>query len=252
MIRVAAVGDIHLGTDNVDAFTESVRPAERDADVLLLAGDLSRCGEQDEADLVCRSVGDLDLPVIAVLGNHDHHAGDADGFRARLESGGITVLEGEATVVDVDGCRVGVAGAKGFGGGFAGACASDFGEAEMKAFVGHTREVSARLGDALGSMEADVRIALLHYSPSEDTLRGERLEIFPFLGSYLLAEAIDEAGADLALHGHAHAGVEHGMTPGGTPVRNVAMPVIRSSYRVYELSSSDPASRSIEGRRISV
>jgi Icc-related predicted phosphoesterase len=236
MIRVAAVGDIHLGTDNVDAFAESVRAAEHDADVLLLAGDLSRCGERAEAELVCRAVSDLDLPVVAVLGNHDHHAGDADGFRARLETGGITVLEGEATIVDLDGCRVGVAGAKGFGGGFAGACASDFGEAEMKAFVGHTREVSAQLRDALGSMDADVRIALLHYSPSEDTLRGERLEIFPFLGSYLLAEAIAEGGADLALHGHAHAGVEHGMTPGGTPVRNVAMPVIRSSYRVYELA----------------
>lgn len=238
-IRVAAVGDIHLGDDNVDAFSVSVRSAERDADLLLLAGDLSRCGEPHEAELVCRSVSSLDLPVVAVLGNHDHHAGRPDEFRTQLEAGGIQVLEGEATVVDVHGTTVGIAGAKGFGGGFAGACASDFGEAEMKAFVAHTKDVSSRLRDALDGLHTDVRLALLHYSPSEDTLRGERLEIFPFLGSYLLAEAIDGAGADLALHGHAHAGVEHGMTPGGTRVRNVAMPVIRSSYRVYELDARD-------------
>ena len=125
----------------------------------------------------------------------------------------------------------------------------------MKSFVGHTKAVSDQLRAALAGLDTDLRLALLHYSPCADTLRGERLEIFPFLGSYLLAEAIDEAGADLALHGHAHAGVEHGLTPGGTRVRNVAMPVIRSSYRVYELepaSATDAASRSTEGRRISV
>ena len=253
MIRVAAVGDIHLGTDNVDAYAASVRSAERDADVLLLAGDLTRCGEPEEADLVAKAVGGLDLPVVAVLGNHDHHAGRPGEFRERLEDAGITVLEGDATVVDVAGTTIGVAGAKGFGGGFAGACASDFGEAEMKAFVGHTIDVADRLRGALSGLDTDVRLALLHYSPVEDTLRGERLEIFPFLGSYLLAEAIDDAGADLALHGHAHAGVEHGVTPGGTRVRNVAMPVIRSSYRVYELEpATDSPSRSSEGRRISV
>jgi len=241
VIRIAAVGDIHLGADNVDAFATSIASAEHDADLLLLAGDLSRCGEPEEAELVCRSVGGLDLPVVAVLGNHDHHAGKPAEFRARLESAGICVLEGESTVVDVGGTTVGIAGAKGFGGGFAGACASDFGEDEMKAFVGHTRQVSERLCSVLDELDTDLRLALLHYSPCEDTLRGERLEIFPFLGSYLLAEAIDGPGADLALHGHAHAGVEHGVTPGGTRVRNVAMPVIRSSYRVYELEPAASA-----------
>lgn len=238
MIRVAAVGDIHLGPDNVDTFRDALRGVDREADVLLLAGDLTRHGEVAEATLVCQAVEGLDLPVVAVLGNHDHHAGCADAITDELTAAGITVLEGSSTVIDVDGATVGIAGVKGFGGGFAGACASDFGEPEMKAFVRHTKGIADRLGAVLADLDADVRIALLHYSPVEDTLRGERLEIFPFLGSYLLAEAIDGAGADLALHGHAHAGVEHGMTAGGTRVRNVAMPVIRSGYRVYEL---DPA-----------
>jgi Icc-related predicted phosphoesterase len=235
MIRIAAVGDIHLGPDNVDAFHDAVRSVDDDADVLLLAGDLTRHGEVDEAALVTHAVAGLDVPVVAVLGNHDHHAGRAQQVTDELESGGITVLEGSSTTLEVAGCSLGIAGAKGFGGGFAGACASDFGEPEMKAFVRHTKDIADQLRRTLAALETDVRVALLHYSPVEDTLRGERLEIFPFLGSYLLAEAIDGAGADLALHGHAHAGVEHGTTAGGTRVRNVAMPVIRSSYRVYEL-----------------
>jgi Icc-related predicted phosphoesterase len=129
--------------------------------------------------------------------------------------------------------RVGVAGTKGFGGGFAGACGGDFGEAEMKAFVRHTRSLAESLGKQLASLDADLRVALLHYSPVEATLQGERLEIYPFLGSYLLAEAVDRAGADLVVHGHAHAGSEKGLTAGGIRVRNVAQPVIKRAYNVY-------------------
>ena len=137
----------------------------------------------------------------------------------------------------MDGVRVGIAGTKGFGGGFRGAHGSDFGEPEMKAFVGHTKMLSDRLERALAGLDADLRIALLHYSPIEATLEGERLEIYPFLGSYLLAEAVDNAGADLVLHGHAHHGVEKGRTPSGIPVRNVAQPVIRHAYNVYTLDA---------------
>ena len=138
-------------------------------------------------------------------------------------------------VLHVDGTTVGVAGVKGFGGGFAGASATEFGEPEMKAFVGHTREVATTLEESLGGLDADVRVALMHYSPVEATLRGERPEIYPFLGSYLLAEAVDRAGADLVVHGHANGGTEKGITPGGIHVRNVAQPVIRHAYNVYSV-----------------
>jgi Icc-related predicted phosphoesterase len=142
-------------------------------------------------------------------------------------------------VVDLDGTTVGVAGCKGFGGGFVGACASNYGEPEMKAFVRHTMQAADTLSDALGSLDTDVRIALLHYSPVAETLQGEPLEIYPFLGSYLLAEAIDRHGADLALHGHAHAGSARGRTAGGCPVRNVALPVIGHAYRLFCLGHLD-------------
>jgi Icc-related predicted phosphoesterase len=177
------------------------------------------------------------IPMIAVLGNHDYHCGREAEVRRVLEAARVRVLEGEGTTIDVDGVRVGIAGTKGFGGGFRGAHGSDFGESEMKAFVGHTKMLSNRLEQALTGLHgADLRIALLHYSPIEGTLEGERLEIYPFLGSYLMAEAVDNAGADLVLHGHAHHGSEKGRTPAGIPVRNVAQPLIRHAYNVYTLN----------------
>jgi Icc-related predicted phosphoesterase len=238
VIRLAAVGDIHVGEEPDDALSRDLAALGRCADVLLLAGDLTRCGTRAEADRLASMLEATAVPVVAVLGNHDHHADEVEEVVAALEGAGVTVLEGSTAVLDIDGTSLGIAGVKGFGGGFAGASGSDFGEREMKAFIHHTRDVAGRLGAALRSLRTDHRIALMHYSPVEATLHGERLEIYPFLGSYLLAEAVDEAGADLVLHGHAHAGAERGVTPGGVRVRNVARPVIQRSYRLFEL---DPA-----------
>jgi Icc-related predicted phosphoesterase len=234
-IRVAAVGDVHFGRDSAGRLRDALARLPADADVLLLAGDLTKCGDPAEAGVLADELRDVDVPVVAVLGNHDFHAGEPEQVRDQLEGAGVRVLEGDSVTFDVDGARIGIAGAKGFGGGFAGACATEFGEPEMKAFVAHTREVTARFEAALDTVDADVRVALLHYAPIEGTLHGERLEIYPFLGSYLLGEAIDRTGADLAVHGHAHGGTEKGATPGGVHVRNVAQPVIRHPYNVYLL-----------------
>ena len=237
MIRIAAVGDVHAGVDSVGTLRGQLEQLDDQADLLLLAGDLTRRGRPEEAAVLADELAGVGVPIVAVLGNHDYHTDDEKAVAATLEDAGARVLEGEAVTLDIDGVRVGVAGTKGFGGGFAGACGSDFGEPEMKAFVRHSRELADRFGDALAGLHADVRIALLHYSPVEETLRGERLEIYPFLGSYLLGEAVDRTGADLVLHGHAHGGTEKGMTPGGAPVRNVAQPVINAPFNVYCLST---------------
>ncbi len=180
--------------------------------------------------------GDLGVPVVVVLGNHDHHCDEVPGVLSALTDAGITVLEGDSAVIDIDGVRLGVAGVKGFGGGFAGRCASEFGEPEMKAFVRTTGTVAERLGAALRDLDCDVRVALTHYAPVPDTLAGEPLEIYPCLGSYLLGQAIDSAATDLAVHGHAHHGSERGRTPGGVRVRNVAHPVIKQAYSVFNLA----------------
>jgi Icc-related predicted phosphoesterase len=232
-MRIAAVGDVHFGVDSAGTLEPQLAMLPDRADVLLLAGDLTRVGTVAEADVLADELRDVPIPKIAVLGNHDYHSDQVELVVKSIRGAGVDVLEGDTAVVDIGGRRLGVAGVKGFGGGFAGACGSDFGEPEMKAFIVHTKKIAGALESALSSMDVDVRVALLHYAPVKETLHGERLEIFPFLGSYLLAEAIDRAGADLVVHGHAHGGSEKGVTPGGVHVRNVAQPVIGQSYAVY-------------------
>ncbi len=235
MIRVAAVGDVHLDADVVGRFRPALERVPDHADVLLLAGDLTRHGTVSEAWCVAKEFGDLAVPVIAVLGNHDYHCNEVPAVVQVLESAGIAVLEGTGVVVETTGGKLGVAGVKGFGGGFAGRCATEFGEPEMKAFVHTTRESADRLAAALDALDSPVRVALSHYAPVPDTLVGEPPEIYPFLGSYLLGQAIDSVPTTLAIHGHAHAGTERGTTPGGVRVRNVAHPVIKHAYSVYHL-----------------
>ena len=244
MIRIAAVGDVHFGDDSKGTLRPHLERLPDSADVLILAGDLTRHGSADEASVLADEIRDVAIPVVAVLGNHDYHCDEDKAIRDVMEAAGVTVLDGESTTMQVNGTRLGVAGTKGFGGGFAGACGSDFGEPEMKSFVRHTKSIAGRLFDLLEDLDADHRLVVLHYSPVEETLAGERLEIYPFLGSYLLAEAIDRAGADLVLHGHAHAGSEKGMTPGGIHVRNVAQPLIGRPYNVYCLGTGDLACES--------
>jgi Icc-related predicted phosphoesterase len=233
VIRVAAVGDVHVGVDSAGLLAPRLAGLADHADLFLLAGDLTHRGRPEEAKVLAEELRGVAVPTVAVLGNHDYHSDEQEAVAEVLEEAGIRVLEGDAVVLGVGDHRVGIAGSKGFGGGFAGACASDFGEPEMKAFVGHTKALAGRLERALGGLRADRTIALLHYSPVAETLAGEPREIHAFLGSYLLAEAVDRAGADLVVHGHAHRGSRTGTTPGGIPVRNVAAPVIGRAFEVF-------------------
>jgi Icc-related predicted phosphoesterase len=236
-IRVAAAADLHVDRGNASDWRHALEPVSDDADVLLLAGDLTQTGVADEAKALADALSSVSIPVFAVLGNHDLHMNAAAELRRILERAGVCLLEGEAAMLHVGGRTLGIAGTTGFGGGFPGAEASDFGETEMKRFVARTRDMSDRLQGALESLDANVRIALLHYAPVADTLVGERLEIYPFLGSHWLGRAVDATGADLVIHGHAHLGCEAGKTPAGVAVRNVAQPVIRAPYRVFRFAA---------------
>jgi Icc-related predicted phosphoesterase len=243
VIRVAAVGDIHFGADSAGTLRPHLEDIAEQADVLLLAGDLTRLGDPEEAAVLARELDGLRVPVVAVLGNHDYHSDQEKAVTEVLAGAGVEVLEGSSTVIDVEGIPVGIAGVKGFGTGFPGASGSDFGEPMMKAFVRHAQEAADALRESLEELAAagvERRVALMHYAPTDHTLRGERLEIYPVLGSYFLGEAVDRAGADVAIHGHAHGGTEKGFTPGGIQVRNVAQPVINRAYNVYCLDCDVP------------
>jgi Icc-related predicted phosphoesterase len=242
VIRIAAVGDVHFASDSVGRLRPHLEAESQGIQLLLLAGDLTHRGDPKEAAVLARELEGLDFPVVAVLGNHDYHRDAQEEVAAVLRRSGVIVLEGDGAVLRLNGVSVGVAGVKGFGGGFAGACATDFGEPEMKSFVAATRRSADDLESALGQLHTDVRVALLHYAPVERTLVGEPQPLWPFLGSYLLAQAVDRAGADLVLHGHAHSGSAEACTPGGVPVLNVAQQVIHRPFLVVEL---DPGGASV-------
>jgi Icc-related predicted phosphoesterase len=236
-IRVAAVGDLHVRTRTRGLLRPEFAALSERADLLLLAGDLTNRGQLSQAHALADELGGLGLPIVAVLGNHDHDDGQEAQIRALLTDSGITVLEGAATVFEVRGLRIGVAGTVGFDGGFG----TDYA-------LWHAVRVGKRsdrrlteaecFGRALTGLReqgADLRIALTHFAPVPGTLAGEDERIIPCLGNELLGRTIDEAGADLAVHGHAHFGAERGSTEAGIPVRNVARPVLGRPYAIYPL-----------------
>jgi Icc-related predicted phosphoesterase len=239
-MRLAVAGDVHFGSDSRGLLRPHLE--EADVDALLLAGDLTRRGEPAEARVLADELHGAPVPVLAVLGNHDHHCGAPDTVAEILTGAGVTILEGSATTLSADGASLAVAGVKGFGGGFAGACATEFGEPEMKEFVASTRRAAERLRTALRAAPPGAThvVALLHYSPVEETLAGERPALWPFLGSYLLGEAVDAAGADVVFHGHAHGGSPRGVTPGGIDVYNVAQPVLGGPLMIFDLCADAP------------
>lgn len=233
MIRIAAVGDVHYDRSSRNRLKAYFDTLGGKADLLLLAGDLTQAGTLEEAEALAHDLKDSPVPIVAVLGNHDYHRGQEQEIRSILKDARVTTLEGDSVSFEVRGLSVGIIGIKGFGGGFGGACCTEFGEPETKAFARHAKRQAEILRQGLESLDTDYRFVLLHYSPVDGTLLGEKREIYPFLGSYLLAEAIDSSGADGVFHGHAHYGIERGNTPSGIPVRNVAQMVIRHAYNVY-------------------
>jgi Icc-related predicted phosphoesterase len=246
MIRVAAVADIHCGQHGLRLLGDGFARVANEADMLLLAGDLTEMGTVAEIEVLAEALADVSatLPVLAILGNHDYEADAVAECVAVLGEAGVTVLEGNGCVVGVRGTKVGIVGTKGFGGGFSGACGTAFGEPEMKAFMSTTHGVAAKIDLGIRQVRAqgsEVVVVMTHYAPCRDTLAGERPEIFPFLGSYLLAEPMDRHQVDLAVHGHAHAGCEYGLTPGGVPVRNVAQAVLGRPYAVYRVGRRELA-----------
>jgi Icc-related predicted phosphoesterase len=243
-IRIGAVGDIHFNGEDSSVLTEIVRAAEREADVLLLCGDLTTHGTIAQAEGVARALGGLAIPVVTVLGNHDHEAGDVDEVKGVLARHHVRVLDGDAHVVE----GVGIAGVKGFAGGFGRGSLGAFGEPVMKAFVQEAVDEALKLENALRAVASPTKIVLLHYAPIPDTLAGEPETIFPFLGSSRLLPPIEAMGASVVFHGHAHTGILEARTPAGIPVSNVAYPVLAGMgrgplfvYRVQVTETGDPA-----------
>jgi uncharacterized protein len=236
-VRVAAAGDIHCSEENREHVEAAFERVSREADLVLLAGDLTTHGEPGEAAVLAEITSGIDVPIYAVLGNHDWHADRALEVTAALTAGGVIVLERSSAVCDVRGRRVGIAGTKGFVGGFPDSELPDFGEPLLREIYAETTAEAEALDRALEEIEdCALRLVLLHYSPTTTTLEGERQTIWTFLGSDRLAVPITEHRPHLVVHGHAHAGAFEGFV-GPVPVFNVAVPLMGRDFFVFELDA---------------
>lgn len=227
-IKIAAVGDLHTRVNDKGRWTANFAEISKKADVLLICGDLTDSGDEEEAQVLAEELKACSIPVLAVLGNHDFEKGRQKLIRQILQENNVTILEGESVVIE----NIGFAGVKGFGGGFDNHMLSMFGEDAMKAFVQEAVDESLQLDRALARLEQEfpdiIKVVLLHYSPIKETVIGEPEQIYPFLGSSRLVEPLHRRKVFAAFHGHAHAGKFQGATSGGVKVFNVALPVLNA------------------------
>ena len=238
-IRIAAAGDIHCSEENRVAVAAAFDEAERDADLILLAGDLTTYGEPEQAALLAQICAEITTPVIAVLGNHDWHANRCAEITSLLADAGVEMLNRSHTVRDVRGTRIGIVGTKGFIGGFPDSELPDFGEPILRRVYAETTAEVAALDAGLAAIaDCGLRIVLMHYAPTTTTLVGERPVIWAFLGSSRMGVPIARYRPDLVLHGHAHGGTFEGSID-DVPVYNVAVPVLGRDFWIFELEGAE-------------
>ena len=235
-MRIAAVADLHFTPQSYDRVREPMQKVREEADVMVIAGDLTNFGKPDEVTSLLNALVRLRIPLIAVLGNHDYESNRQEELMKMLTQEGVKVLDGSSYERD----GVGFAGCKGFHGGFGRGVLTPFGEPEVKQFVQASLDEALKLERALSMLRTEKRVVVTHYAPVVETVRGEPLEIYPYLGTSRLAEVIDRHGAAMAFHGHAHHGFADGKTPGGVPVHNVAMGLNLQMdpsrpYRIFEV-----------------
>lgn len=234
-ITLAAIGDLHVTETSKGQYAALFREMSDQADVIVLAGDLTNFGKTVEAESLAEDIRCATKPVVGVLGNHDFECGQPEHVAHILHQAGMTVLDEQAVVIE----GVGFAGVKGFLGGFGRGELAPFGEAAVKTFVDEANNEARKLENGLRSLRTERSVAVLHYAPISQTLEGEPIEIFPYLGSARLADAIDRFDhVKLAVHGHAHHGSYEGRTMRGIPVYNVAQHVVGAKFgRPYALFS---------------
>jgi len=235
-MRIAATADLHFAPQSATVLRDQLDKVRNDADLLIIAGDLTNYGRPAEMEPLLNTMVRLRVPIVAVLGNHDYESEQSAELIRMMTAEGIKVLDGSAYERD----GVGFAGTKGFVGGFGRGALTAFGEPEIKAFVRASVDEALKLERAMAQLRTTKRVVVLHYAPIAATIEGEAPEISPFLGSSRLAEVIDRHGADLVVHGHAHNGKLNGHTTGGIPVHNVAITLLQSqkppaAYRVFDV-----------------
>jgi Icc-related predicted phosphoesterase len=242
VVRIAAIGDLHYGRNSTPGSLQPLlSQINQSADVLVICGDLTDFGLAEEARALARELSVAKIPMVAVLGNHDFESSQQDDLRSILSDAGVVILDGDSTEI----LGIGFAGIKGFAGGFGRRALGPWGENIIKQFVHEAVGEALKLESALARLRNDRRIAVLHYSPIQETVEGEPLEIFPFLGCSRLEEPLGRYPVTAVFHGHAHHGRPEGRTTKGVPVYNVSMTLMNTlfphrPFRVVEIDMTGP------------
>ena len=244
VVRVAAISDTHYSKSSQGALTDLFAEVSEIADVLVMAGDLTDFGLAEEAEALAKDLSQsLRVPAVGVLGNHDYEAGQEKELVRILGEAGLRLLDGETAEIH----GVGFAGVRGFCGGFGRGALGAWGEPVIKAFVHEAINEALKLETALARLKTPHRIGIVHYAPIRETVEGEPLEIYPFLGSSRLEEPLSRYNVSAIIHGHAHKGALEGKTATGIPVYNVALPLMEQHapqgrrFRIIELRLDDRA-----------
>ena len=234
-MRIAAIADLHCGKYPEAEIRRVLTGVSENADVLVMGGDLTNVGLVSEIKILMSVLREVPIPKVAVLGNHDHESNQVVNLARIMGENDVCVLDCTSCIID----GVAFVGTKGFCGGFDTMRIQPFGENAIKEFVETSINETMRLESALKEVESEKRVAILHYAPIKETLSGESPELYPFLGSSLLAEALERQGVAVAFHGHAHHGAPAGYTPRGIPVHNVCRFVqerfYKQDYLIYEI-----------------
>ena len=229
MIRIAAVGDLHIkGTAPVE-LVEALSGLDEAADLLVVTGDITNGGRLIEAEAAAEVLALSGLPILAVMGNHDRRCIRRKAFYSILSRAGVDMLDGEIRVMSFGSETVGFAGIGGSGGGFW----PDAGPDAVHSRALQRLRIKARLEaqrldsalQALESHDVDHTVVITHFAPTINTLGVEPEAKYWMLGNIELGRTIDRFSVDLVLHGHAHLGNPIGRTPNGILVRNVAQSV---------------------------
>lgn len=226
VVKIAAVGDTHCKKTTQGELRNLFGEINQCADILVLCGDLTDYGLPEEAQIFVKELAPVKIPIVGVLGNHDFESGKEQEVKQILTDSGVMILDGEATEI----LGIGFAGTKGFCGGFGRGALGPWGEPAIKSFVNEAVQEALKLESALARLRTAQRIAVLHYAPIKETVDGEPVEIYPYLGTSRLEEPLLRYPVDVVFHGHAHSGSLEGTTSSGTPVYNVAMPLLRKRF----------------------
>ena len=95
-MRIAATADIHFTPQNYNRIRDPLARVRDEADLLVIAGDLTNYGKPEEMHSLLNALVRLRVPIVAVLGNYDYESCQEQELIRMMTAEGIKVLDGSS------------------------------------------------------------------------------------------------------------------------------------------------------------